>query len=31
MIRIKDSRVDYDDTCAVRDLLLGGGPGEVAV
>jgi branched-chain amino acid transport system ATP-binding protein len=29
MIRIKDLRVDYDDTCAVRDLSLEVGPGEV--
>ena len=29
MIRIKDLRVDYDDVCAVRDLSLEVGPGEV--
>ncbi len=29
MIRIKDLRVDYDATCAVRDLSLEVGPGEV--
>jgi ABC-2 type transport system ATP-binding protein len=29
MIRIKDLRVDYDDLCAVRDLSLEVGPGEV--
>src|SRR5437763_14640467 len=29
MIRIKDLRVDYDDLCAVKDLSLEGGPGEV--
>ena len=29
MIRIKDLRVDYDDLCAVKDLSLEVGPGEV--
>ncbi len=29
MIRIKDLRVDYDDVCAVRDLSMEVGPGEV--
>jgi ABC-2 type transport system ATP-binding protein len=29
MIRIKDLRVDYDDLCAVKDLSLDVGPGEV--
>ncbi len=29
MIRIRDLRVDYDNTCAVRDLSLEIGPGEV--
>jgi ABC-2 type transport system ATP-binding protein len=29
MIRIRDLRVDYDTTCAVRDLSLDVGPGEV--
>ena len=29
MIRVKDLRVDYDNTCAVRDLSLEVGPGEV--
>jgi ABC-2 type transport system ATP-binding protein len=29
MIRIRDLRVDYDDTCAVRDLSLEVEPGEV--
>jgi ABC-2 type transport system ATP-binding protein len=29
MIRIKDLRVDYDDFCAVKDLSLEVGPGEV--
>ena len=29
MIRIKDLRVDYDDLCAVNDLSLEVGPGEV--
>jgi ABC-2 type transport system ATP-binding protein len=29
MIRIKDLRVDYDNLCAVRDLSLEVGPGEV--
>ena len=29
MIRIKDLRVDYDDLCAVQDLSLEVGPGEV--
>ncbi len=29
MIKIKDLRVDYDDFCAVKDLSLEVGPGEV--
>jgi ABC-2 type transport system ATP-binding protein len=29
MIRIRDLRVDYDNTCAVRDLSLEVSPGEV--
>ena len=29
MIRVKDLRVDYDNFCAVRDLSLEVGPGEV--
>lgn len=29
MIRVRDLRVDYDGTCAVRDLTLTVGPGEV--
>jgi ABC-2 type transport system ATP-binding protein len=29
MIRVRDLRVDYDSTCAVRDLSLDIGPGEV--
>jgi ABC-2 type transport system ATP-binding protein len=29
MIRVRDLRVDYDDVCAVRDLSLEVGPGEV--
>jgi ABC-2 type transport system ATP-binding protein len=29
MIRVRDLRVDYDDVCAVRDLALEVGPGEV--
>ena len=29
MIRVKDLRVDYDNTCAVRDLSLEVAPGEV--
>src|SRR5262245_14247121 len=29
MIRIRDLRVDYDNVCAVRDLTLEVGPGEV--
>ncbi len=29
MIRIKDLRVDYDNVCAVRDLTMEVGPGEV--
>src|SRR5262245_9877175 len=29
MIRIRDLRVDYDNVCAVRDLSLEVGPGEV--
>jgi len=29
MIRVRDLRVDYDNLCAVRDLSLGVGPGEV--
>jgi ABC-2 type transport system ATP-binding protein len=29
MIRIKDLRVDYDNVCAVRDLSMEVGPGEV--
>jgi ABC-2 type transport system ATP-binding protein len=29
MIRVKDLRVDYDNVCAVRDLSLEVGPGEV--
>jgi ABC-2 type transport system ATP-binding protein len=29
MIRVRDLRVDYDDTCAVRDLSLEVAPGEV--
>src|SRR5271165_2516677 len=29
MIRIRDLRVDYDNLCAVRDLSLEVGPGEV--
>ena len=29
MIRIKDLRVDYDETCAVNDLSLEVEPGEV--
>ncbi len=29
MIRVKDLRVDYDNVCAVRDLSLDVGPGEV--
>ncbi len=29
MIRIKELRVDYDDLCAVKDLSLDVGPGEV--
>jgi ABC-2 type transport system ATP-binding protein len=29
MIEIRDLRVDYDDVCAVRDLTLRIGPGEV--
>jgi ABC-2 type transport system ATP-binding protein len=29
MIRIKDLRVDYDDLCAVKDLSVEVGPGEV--
>jgi branched-chain amino acid transport system ATP-binding protein len=29
MIRIKDLRVDYDNLCAVKDLSLEVGPGEV--
>jgi ABC-2 type transport system ATP-binding protein len=29
MIRIRDLRVDYDNTCAVDDLSLEVGPGEV--
>jgi ABC-2 type transport system ATP-binding protein len=29
MIRVKDLRVDYDNTCAVRDLSLEVEPGEV--
>ncbi len=29
MIRIKDLRVDYDDLCAVKDLSIEVGPGEV--
>jgi ABC-2 type transport system ATP-binding protein len=29
MIRIRDLRVDYDNTCAVDDLTLEVGPGEV--
>ncbi len=29
MIKIKDLRVDYDDLCAVKDLSLEVGPGEV--
>jgi len=29
MIRIRDLRVDYDNVCAVRDLSLEIGPGEV--
>lgn len=29
MIQVRDLRVDYDDVCAVRDLSLDIGPGEV--
>jgi len=29
MIRVRDLRVDYENTCAVRDLSLDVGPGEV--
>ena len=29
MIRIRDLRVDYDNVCAVDDLTLEVGPGEV--
>jgi ABC-2 type transport system ATP-binding protein len=29
MIRIRDLRIDYDNVCAVRDLSLEVGPGEV--
>ncbi|MEJ7638559.1 MAG: ABC transporter ATP-binding protein [Singulisphaera sp.] len=29
MIRVRDLRVDYDDVCAVRDLSLEVGPGEI--
>jgi ABC-2 type transport system ATP-binding protein len=29
MIRVRDLRVDYDDLCAVRDVSLDVGPGEV--
>jgi len=29
MIRVRDLRIDYDSVCAVRDLSLEVGPGEV--
>jgi ABC-2 type transport system ATP-binding protein len=29
MLRVRDLRVDYDNVCAVRDLSLDIGPGEV--
>src|SRR3954470_11224249 len=29
MIRVRDLRIDYDSVCAVRDLSLDVGPGEV--